>query len=55
MIARLVGDAYDEVCIHDIMNERHVLVADALDVVLSISIVEQRRTLQGLDHTDIRA
>ena len=34
------------------MDERNVLVADALDVVLAVAVVEHRGALDGLDSSD---
>ena len=37
------------------MNIGHVLVADALDIVLAETVVKQRRAFQRLDRDDLGA
>ena len=45
-------DADDEVGVGDVVDQRHVLVADALDVVVAEAVVEHGRALEGLDGND---
>ena len=54
-VGGLVADADHEIGIHHVVDQRHMLVADALDVVLAITVVEQRRAFDGLDHGDLGA
>lgn len=41
--------AIHDVGAHDVVDEGHVLVTDALDVVLTEPVVEEGRALQRLD------
>src|SRR5205823_5240233 len=54
LVGDAVGDADDDIGVHHVMYQRNMLVADALDVVLAIAIVEHGRTLQRLDRRDPR-
>ena len=54
-VRRLVRNADHHVGVHDVVNERHMLVADALDVVLAVAVHEQRRALDGFHHRNPRA
>ena len=54
-IGGAVADADDRVGVHDVVDIGHVLVADALDVVLAVTVVEQRRALERLHRGDPRA
>ena len=44
-----VRDGDDYVGCHHVVDERHVLVADSLDVVLPEAVVQQCRALEGFD------
>ena len=37
-VGRLVADADHQIGVHDVVDQRHVLVADALDVVLAVAV-----------------
>ena len=50
----MIADADDGVGVHDVVDQRHVLVADALDVVLAEAVHQQRRALDRLDRGDPR-
>src|SRR6266511_2125812 len=54
-IAGQIGHADDEVGIHDVVDQRDVLVPDALDVVLAVSIAEHGRAFDGLGRGDLGA
>ncbi len=54
-VGGLIRDADHEVGVHDVVDQRHVLVADALDVVLAVAVVEQGRALDGFDDRDLGA
>ncbi len=54
-VARPVGHADDEIRIHHIVDQWHMLVADTLNVVIPVTVVEQCRTFQRLDDADIGA
>src|SRR5579885_248727 len=54
-IRAAVRDTDHDVRVQDIVNERDVLVADALDVVLAIAVHEHGRTFHGLHGDDLRA
>ena len=54
-VGRLVGDGGDDVGVHHVVDERDVLVADPLDVVLAVAVLEHRRTLECLDGDDAGA
>ena len=54
-VRALIGDADHQVAVHDVVDERHVLVADALDVVRAVAVVEQGRAFDRFDHRDARA
>src|SRR5262249_60037850 len=47
--------AYDNVRVHHVVNERNVLVANALDVVLAVSIAQHGGALERLDSNDLAA
>ena len=47
-----VADRDDDVGVHHVVDQRDVLVADALDVVLAEAVGEHRRALQRLDGHD---
>ena len=49
VVGGLVGEAKDEVGVHDVVDEGDVFVADALDVVIAESVVEECRAFEGLD------
>ena len=49
LVADPVGDRDDEVRVHHVVDQRDVLVADALDVVLAIAVLEHGRALKRLD------
>ena len=55
MVGGLVADGSHHVGVVDVVDERYVLVADALDVVLTEAVVEHRRALEGLDRHDAGA
>ena len=55
LVGMQVADRGDHVGVHHVVDVGHVLVADALDVVFAEAVVEQRRTLGGLDGDDARA
>ncbi len=55
VVGGAVGDVDDEVGVHDVVDERHVLVADALDVVVAEPVAQQRRALERLGDDDARA
>ena len=44
-----------DVGVHHVVDQRNVLVADALDIVLAIAVVEHGRAFQRLDGGDLRA
>ena len=48
VVGRPVAHRGDEVVAHHVVDQRHVLVADALDVVLAEAVLEQGRALEGL-------
>ena len=50
-----VADRDDDVGVHHVVDQRDVLVADALDVVLAEAVLQHRRALQRLDGDDLRA
>ncbi len=54
-VGRLVGDRHHDVGVHHVVDDRDVLVADALDVVLAESVLEHRRAFEGFDGDDLRA
>ena len=54
-VGRLVGDRDDDVGVGDVVDQRDVLVTDALDVVLAEPVLEHRRALERLDGDDLRA
>ena len=54
-VGRVIADADDDVGVHDVVDQRHVLVADALDVVLAEAVHEQGRAFDRLDRRDPRA
>src|SRR3954469_15840618 len=54
-IARCVRDADHQVGVHDVVDERDVLVPDALDIVLAIAVLEHGRAFERLDGGDLRA
>ena len=54
-IGRPIGDRQGDVRVHDVVDQRDVLVADALDVVLAEAVVEQRWALERLTGDDERA
>src|SRR5258706_11045983 len=45
--------ADDQVGVHHVMDQRDVLVADALDVVLAVAVVQHRRAFDCLDGRDL--
>ena len=47
-----VADGHDDVGVHHVVDQRDVLVADALDVVLAEAVLEHRRALERLDGDD---
>ena len=49
LVGRPVGDRQRHVRGHHVVDQRDVLVADALDVVLAEPVAEHRRTLERLD------
>jgi hypothetical protein len=50
-----VADVDDDVGVHDVVDQRDVLVADPLDVVFAEPVPEQRWALEGLGRGDRRA
>ena len=52
MVGGPVTDGGDDVGVVDIVDERDVLVAYALDVVLAEAVVEHRRAFERLDGDD---
>ena len=54
-VARVVGHADHDVGVHDVVDQRDVLVADALDVVLAIAVLEHGRAFERLDGDDLGA
>src|SRR6266436_3288591 len=54
-IARQIRYTDDEVGIHDVVDQRNMLVADTLDVVLAVSIAKHRRAFESLGRDDFRA
>ena len=54
-VARVVRHADHDVGVHHVVDQRDVLVADALDVVLAIAVLEHGRTFERLDGGDLRA
>ena len=50
-----VADRAHDVGVHHVVDQRDVLVADALDVVLAVAVLEHRRTLERLDGDDLGA
>ena len=51
----MVAHVDDHVRVHHVVDQRDVLVPDALDVVLAEAVPEQGRALQGLGRDDRRA
>src|SRR5262249_38713999 len=49
-----VRNSDHSVGVHHIMDERNVLVPDALDVVLAIAVLQHCRTFESLDGRDRR-
>jgi hypothetical protein len=54
-VGRLVGDGDDDVGVGDVVDQRDVLVADALDVVFAEAVLEHRRALERFDGDDLGA
>ncbi len=54
-VAAAVRYSHHQVGVHHVVNQRNVLVANALDVVLSKAVGEQRRTLCRFDRHDPRS
>ena len=54
-VGRAVGDRERDVGVHHVVDQRDVLVADPLDVVLAEAVAEHRRALERLDGDDQRA
>ena len=52
-VGRPIGHGGDHVGVHHVVDERDVLVADSLDVVLAEPVLEHRGTLERL-HRDGR-
>ena len=55
LIGGPIADRDHHVGVHDVVDERDVLVADALDVVLAEPVLEHRGALERLDGDDLRA
>ena len=55
LVGRSVADTHDHIGVHHVVDQRDVLVADALDVVLAVAVLEHRRALERLDRDDDRA
>jgi len=49
LIGCLIGDTDDDVGVRDVVDQWDVLVADALNVVLAVPVLEHRRAFQGFD------
>ena len=49
-----IRHADHDIRVHDIVDKGHVLVADALDIVLAKAVAQQSWALAGLDHDDAR-
>src|SRR5579859_8196300 len=54
-VGAAIRDTHDDVAIEDVVNEGDVLVADALDVVLAVTVHEHGRAFDGLDRDDLGA
>ena len=54
-VGRAVGDRERHVGVHHVVDQRDVLVADPLDVVLAEAVAEQGRALERLDGDGQRA
>ncbi len=55
VVGGTIADRAHDVGVHHVVDQRDVLVADALDVVLAEPVLEHRRALEGLDGDDPRA
>ena len=49
LVGGAIADADDDVGVHHVVDQRDVLVADALDVVLAEAVLQHRRALERLD------
>ena len=54
-VGRAIRDRDRHVGVHHVVDQRDVLVADPLDVVLAEAVVEHRRALERLGGDDLRA
>ena len=55
LVATRIRDAGDRVGVHDVLNQRNVLITDALDVVRTVAVIEHGRALSRLDGNDAGA
>ena len=55
VVGGTIADRAHDVGVHHVVDQRDVLVADALDVVLTEPVLEHRRALERLDGDDPRA
>ena len=51
-VGRTVADRDDVVGVHHVVDQRDVLVADALNVVVTEAVLQHRRTLERFDRHD---
>ena len=51
-VGRTVAHRDDVVGVHHVVDQRDVLVADALDVVVAEAVLQHRRTLECFDRHD---
>src|SRR4029077_20947038 len=54
-VARRIRAPDHDIGIHHVVNERDVLVADPLDVVLAVAVVEHGRAFDRLDRGNLAA
>ena len=54
-VSGAIRNVDDQVGIHHVVDERNVFVADALDVVLAVTVLEHGRALQRFDSTNCGA
>ena len=54
-VSSAIRNVDDQIGIHHVVDERNVFVADALDVVLAITVLEHGRALQRFDSTNCGA